>query len=89
MAYVPESTIGTLIRARFRSMLFTEILRGRSSDLLGVVLDFIILETFSQNAAISFLHTLIIEKVYTLCIHFFYLCDDFDRFRVRMVLRTE
>jgi len=89
VAYVPESTMGTLIRARFGSMFFSEILSGRLGDLGRVVLDFIVLETFSENAGISLYHTPIIKKVYTLCIHFFSLRDDFDRFRVRVVLRTE
>jgi len=69
-------------------MLFSEILSGRLGDLGRVVLDFLVMETFSEDARISLSHAPIIEKVYTLCIHFFSLCDDFDRFRVRVVDRT-
>lgn len=88
MAYVPESTVRAFIGARFGSMLFSEIFSGRLGELGRVVLYFIIFETFSEYAWISLSHVPIIKKVYTLCIHFFSLCDDFDRFRVRVVDRT-
>jgi len=88
VAYVPESTVRAFIRARFGSMLFSEIFSGRLGELGRVVLYFIIFETFSEYAWISLSHAPIIKKVYTLCIHFFSLCDDFDRFRVRVVDRT-
>lgn len=89
MAEVVESTVRAYIRLEPSADGFPDYFCLLSSRIFRGILDFIRLKTLTGDPWILLLHTPIIKKVYTLCIHFFSLRDDFDRFRVRMVLRTE